>query len=330
MPLVIIEGPDRTGKTTLAKVLVEELNAVYWHRGAPTAPPLIEYVLELEKNYDPTRWHVIDRWHVGQTIYPRLYPEGREALSDEEYLWIELALVSYGVYMVFTTGGVWEIRERVLGDEDSYLKPVDVEACIEMFSSAATSLFHPRTIVYAINADADPSATKAGARLASMLRKNACTAEMTTAYDISNEYEITGFLNDPSTLLVGDQVGKPTPKEATHRLPFAPHSGTSGHYLMRTLTNLDVRSDVAIVNARDHEGTITNLHKLHRLLGKPNVVALGRKACDVLTAQGVEHGGVPHPQWVRRFKHDMSERYGHMITIASLTGRGYTTEELDV
>lgn len=77
--LIILEGPDGAGKSTLAQELAAHLGRTtsdkveVWHRGAPTHHPLEEYLLPL-LSYRPGTGHhlILDRWHWGEAVYPKI------------------------------------------------------------------------------------------------------------------------------------------------------------------------------------------------------------------------------------------------------------------
>lgn len=75
--IYIIEGTDGVGKTTFATWLANRLGFEYLHAGPPAhSTPWEEYVLPLDsgKNY------VLDRWHVGEIVWPYLF--GRESIFN--------------------------------------------------------------------------------------------------------------------------------------------------------------------------------------------------------------------------------------------------------
>lgn len=73
--ITIIEGTDATGKTTFAKKFAEDTGAKYIHGIAPTAKNWVEeYVL----SFNPNEKYVLDRWHIGEMIWPKYF--GRESL----------------------------------------------------------------------------------------------------------------------------------------------------------------------------------------------------------------------------------------------------------
>lgn len=73
---VIIEGTDGTGKTTLAKHLVEKLGASYHHSSAETDNDFTYHMNLLEKSQP----QVLDRFQIGELIYPIIF--GRESKLD--------------------------------------------------------------------------------------------------------------------------------------------------------------------------------------------------------------------------------------------------------
>lgn len=102
MALVFIEGVDHTGKSTLAgelKRLFQERDPGHdvrvQHFSAPRSDALHEYVAPI-LNYDHEREHlVLDRFHVGEAVWPKYF--GRESrMTDVERALIEQFLVSIG------------------------------------------------------------------------------------------------------------------------------------------------------------------------------------------------------------------------------------------
>jgi hypothetical protein len=98
--LVLIEGIDRSGKSTLAGRLAQELDAAaVMHFSAPKAGALEEYVRPLLA-YRPRRGAtVLDRGHIGEAVWPEFF--GREPRMDAlERKWIELFMMSRGAVYV--------------------------------------------------------------------------------------------------------------------------------------------------------------------------------------------------------------------------------------
>lgn len=108
--LVIIEGADGAGKTTLASALVAMATAdrvVPWiiHKSQPAEDEdlRLTYVNDLEF-YEPNIIHshlvVCDRWHLGEMIYGPIY-RGRSQLQDQDVLKIDRLIDKKGGVRLF-------------------------------------------------------------------------------------------------------------------------------------------------------------------------------------------------------------------------------------
>jgi hypothetical protein len=99
--IIVIEGVDRTGKTTLARDLAEMIDGTYMHWGAPEhANWYDEYLAPLEGHDDDHL--VIDRHYLGELIWPRIL--GRDAiLSETQADFVAHHLVSLGAVGVLAT-----------------------------------------------------------------------------------------------------------------------------------------------------------------------------------------------------------------------------------
>jgi Fe-S cluster biosynthesis and repair protein YggX len=132
--------------------------------------------------------------------------------------------------------------------------------------------------------------------------------------------------DEPEFILVGDQRSD---KHLGHRAAFTPYPGTSGEYLFRAL-NRALREDwpehVGLLNAEPDLLALDEHLRLclDRLEPTPRALALGRNASAALTAQGILHGTVPHPQFVRRFHQSSLTEYAELIcsTLGTREDRG--------
>lgn len=98
--LIILEGLDATGKSTIARRLHNEYKFDVIHRGPPTKPAVQEYT-DLDDYVLGCSNVVCDRWHVGELVYPA--SRGRSTdLTDEGFATIEQYLVDLGAILVYT------------------------------------------------------------------------------------------------------------------------------------------------------------------------------------------------------------------------------------
>ena len=272
---------------------------------------LHEYVTSVDddmRRAGHVTYGVADRWHLGQAVYPLLYPRGRRLLTNSERLWIEMALYARGAFMIGAMDDPHRIKQRIEEDTDSYLRPEHAEQCHFLFDR----LFKDSLLdVISYNESEEFNIEE--------LSIMAGYGEQRTRY-LSDDLVIGNPFN-PALMLVGDQVNDEDASE--FKLPFAPVAGSSGDFLMDAIYRNWPREGlkhVLIVNSRRPDGTHEDLVRINRLAGSPPIVALGRKAQQVLERQALVHGVVPHPQWVRRFRYHDKNRYAQSIGQASEMG----------
>lgn len=123
--LVIVEGPDGSGKTTLAAEIIKELAdepnhvTVYQHACKPERDARLEYTEPLE-GYRPGTGvsFVLDRWHLGEMVYGPLH-RGGAGLTRSDFRDVEKFLDERGAVVVLCNGptGVLAKRLRKRGEE---------------------------------------------------------------------------------------------------------------------------------------------------------------------------------------------------------------------
>lgn len=289
---LIIEGPDRCGKSTIAEKFAERTGWEIIHSGKPEHHPLKEYVLSLENVDEPK---ILDRWHLGEFVYPSL-KFGRDPLPPHQWLWIEMFLASRGAILVHMTDDPDRILGRVLEDDDSYLRPHEVHKCARLFHFAVEQSILDKVTI-------------------SLDRADQAVKSLSLAQDV--RMDPPHMIGRPDTggfLLVGDRLGNPNPADAPHKVPFAPYNQSSGRWLLGTLrTFLDQLEwrRLKIVNSW-HDGPV-DLESIVERYKPKRVVALGKQAHEALTIQEIPHATVHHPQYMRRFHHSQQEHYANAI-----------------
>lgn len=108
--IIVLEGPDASGKTTLGKALAEEVDGVYIHASAPKRHPLVEYTATLE-GLRPEHI-VLDRWHIGEMIYGPKY-RGSSGLSRTQFDAVEEYLAGNGALLVHCDDASDVLRSRL-------------------------------------------------------------------------------------------------------------------------------------------------------------------------------------------------------------------------
>jgi len=295
--LIIVEGLDRTGKTTLSQAIKRETGTAYIHFAKPTAHPLDEYV---EPVIDCPH-AVFDRYHWGEMVWPQIF--GRETECDwRMFLYIELALQSRGAVVVHAQRDLDAVEAACVRDGEPLVAD-KIKPANHLFRIARERSILP---VW------DWSWGESFVQICGQAAARASWSRRCTRIT----HRFIGE-DSPDVLLVGDVAG-PT-QEATRPLPFVPFKNTSGHYLMGALTYLVPKLKPAIVNAKQPDGVrYEPLAELWEEMGEPPIIALGSNAAARLEQLKLEYNQVVHPQYARRFlRSEGEEGYAKKIEEAA-------------
>jgi hypothetical protein len=307
---IAFEGCDGTGKSSLAGAVAAEIMArdsdcsVHEiHRSQLKRPPLDEYVHDVSRYKPGTKNHVVaDRWHWGEEVYGPIYRE-KSAATLAQFRWTEMWLASRGANVWHVTQPHDVLVKRLTERGEDYLRPEHVTLVQEMFADVAkASITH--------TADVSPEGDTSA-----MVKRIVDRAEYTDR-SVAAIQDFPSYVGPalPHTLLVGDKRGGPGPYVT--KSAFMPVNGNSADFLLSALPD-DFWRGVGLVNANETGEALVPL--LDALCG-PAVVALGRAASDTLLDLDIEHAGVPHPQFMRRFHNAKKTQYGMMIRENARTG----------
>jgi hypothetical protein len=287
MYIIIIEGPDGSGKTTLAKQFIKQIPSLeYRHEGPPPADEdsLTYYsrVLDSFRGRDM----VIDRFALGERVYgPILRDE--DTLGDDGWRMFERVRRALNVTRIVclpnpdVAWSNWANRagEYFKGDA-RYLR-----------SYARFAYFAQR---YEFRTYDYEHENFAGIRLK------------------VNPTLPPGAIGSPAArvLLIGDQIGSVTGPD----LPFVCKRGSSA-YLDRALqlTGISERQ-LALTNARCPDGSTRILPATNAWgIAWERVVALGAIAAQICEEQNMRYEQVPHPQYWKRFRYHDIKTYAELI-----------------
>lgn len=302
--LIILDGPDCAGKTTLADQIERYIRAKFpndtvdrLHAGPPKSHPLDEYVVPLLSYHPRVGHHVIcDRWHIGEYIYPKLYGR-RTQLNVGVQTYIEMFLASRGAvtFILAPDGRVLTARLATRGDD----------VANEMTMIAAWDHFRCVDKLYDVDVRVVETATPDDiVSLAQGHELRAMTHLRFNTY-VGSPVPETLILGDVRNCMGGLQCPHkiPHPKHGTALMPYP---STSGAYLWSAS---GLHRDWAVANACDTDSAWA----MWNLLGKPNVVALGQKAAKRLDDLKIPFAAVPHPQFIRRFHYASGTEYVNLI-----------------
>jgi thymidylate kinase len=312
MALIIIEGPDGVGKSTLVQRIVDvfgsnnKINVL--KAGPPRGHPLDEYVLPLLK-YRHGEFVICDRWHLGELVYPTVLDRPTK-MSTTVLSYVEKFLASRGAIVVHVTDHADSLERVLAARGDDLVLPEQAKLMIDLFADAALDSTLPVIEVEA----RDTSDDTVSAIISFAMRQVRPVAPLA---------DFVTYVGRPRPrfLLMGDVRGVNGPAPYDLRPAFMPYPGSCGEYLLRAVESsftpherVERMAEVGIANAND----VDDVYKLWKALERPVVVGLGHKAqvtlCRRLPGYTSSGTNAPHPQYWKRFRHRDYEEYGTMIT----------------
>lgn len=288
--IIILEGPDGGGKSTLASDLAE-LGYQVRHTGPPTtAFPYLEYTKALASavTYQRTglsaHTYVFDRLHVGERVYGFVL-RGEDKLGAALHRQLDRILLGIGGIVVFCQTdparmlATWEMR-KAKGDE----LVTDTGRYEALFTRYAEVIANsPITVPYDYMVN---------------------DVEFVDSIPLPWPNEgpgIGAWRPGYSTLLVGERVNA---SMYGQDWPFTGRGGSS-QWLTEKLTEAEVpESDLYWVNAENIMLQPTDPSFIEKLQPR-RIVALGGSAKKWLWQHGYDDvAEIEHPQYWRRFRHD--------------------------
>lgn len=318
--LIVIEGPDRVGKSTLASTLRTRMIAglnrrvVSVHRGAPKDGdhPLRDYASPIS-SYSPTtpkdrmtHSMVTDRWHMGDLVYGPIY-RGECRQTVEMVSYVDALITARGGVRVHMTANpdliVKRIREE--GEETSYLKIDDVLGVVEAFHQVCEDIW--------ITVDTTKWTSEADTvRVADELLSVAGKLETTALPIALADSDYVGALR-PRFLIVGTDTeaeyhrAHPQARDArTSYAAYTPWEGSVAEYLIGCVldSGLSLSTNAGITKTNGF-----SLRALHGALGKPRIIALGDADKYVVECGLSVDGWVRDPAREIKFKVKNRDRY---------------------
>jgi thymidylate kinase len=293
--LVVLEGSDNTGKTTLAQEL-EKRGFRYVHNGPPASEGMFEEYARQIEAVQPDENVVFDRLHLGELVYGPVM-RGRSRLSLAEARLLNRLIFARGGLLVYCSAppdeiiASWRARQA-----QEYLQSTEqVEQVIKTY-----------TTLWLDDLRDSPSVVRY--RLAENRGNPGQFAEALRLRCLSRvDLSVRGAVGEPNAkyLIVGEAPG------GRRDAAFCSMKNSSG-FLNECLWRAGyTERELLFVNARDAQGTERNL----RLVYRPGqvVIALGRVAETACHDQNITCVAAPHPQYVKRFKRDWHDGYVEML-----------------
>jgi hypothetical protein len=312
--IISLEGPDRAGKSTLARLLVQEHEACHpegtaaiWHEGPPpegvnlVARYELPLLLNREKITSEEHLVVLDRWETGELIYGPLL-RGRSGLSPGQALHVDLLLHSLAARRYLVNPGMFHLDARHDERPDELIKKDQLLGLVDFYEAYAAR--HHWNIIRTTDAGILP-----------WIYEPTHTQPRELARQMSHFPGYVGWLV-PKVLLVGDRRSNYLTRPDLGTVhwnwgAFTPTAvGGSSRWLLDSLERLPELPALGLCNSVEHG---QDLAALWRQLGEPAVLALGLQADLQLNTVGIEHATVTHPQHARRFRSKHPEEYDMIL-----------------
>lgn len=302
-PIIVIEGPDGTGKTTLANALRDKIGATYRHLTYRWPKHMylyhwaaIEQCLK-DAQHGPV---ILDRWWPSELVYAAAFRGGTA------WPWMHKMLDRVG------------LKHRVFyvlaqpDDRASYIQH------FERLKGERVEMYDSMTKVYDLFKDWRATMTGRMDFMTYDFMRDAKSPEdfdatvehiMHEAYDWQagnhvfgadiNDRRSAGQLVCPDVLLIGDRSNQKT------RRPVWPFFdvGHSSDWVTSALHRAGIPEyRVAWVNAHDPTGRLQITDRMIEDICPKHIVTMGTEAQRSLHKLGIrEDWGMAHPQWYRRF-----------------------------
>lgn len=270
--IIILDGLDKCGKSTLARKLASKYKAKLIHVSAPkTTTPFNEYV-SLINSLDPNSSYVFDRLYLGECAYGEVYRKKNGLTAVQQY-YLELMLLKFNPMLIYCWLDYNELTWNFHKDKEKTTKLTDVPRLDRLFRTAFNRSILPKT-TFCYNLDKEP------------IQGKGKTLKLGFSY--------LGHPN-PDVLFVGDEPNYR--RHLINNIPYSVFNSTSGFFLIEALGCC--QKTFGVVNSK--EG--------HWLLGPRdieeinpnNIVCLGLNSLKRISRLKLKVKLANHPQFAKRF-----------------------------
>lgn len=297
--MIILEGVDGVGKTTLAKEIAVQSGLVYQHESVP-ADGLKRYVAICNT---PNHHCIYDRFHLGEYVYPILKKGGRKPLTFTELRMVDTALLSTGSVLVHCDSSLqfikrsFEVKREKFITLNQALKAKDLyKTCFEHSILVKTTY--------------DPEHHNVKAKAKEILKLY--YRQPRWAFEAGG----IGYQGKGGFMIVGDRINpyQPLGKATNPRLPFVWHTGSS-LFLHQALA-LTGRRDFYITNAFKHDSEADNWQALANEITRlepAKIICLGQNAARLLNDMDLPFIKTHHPAYWSRFKSKEIKTFANIL-----------------
>lgn len=303
-PVIVLDGPDGTGKSTLARSLSARLDAHHLHLTYRWPNNMFDYhsaALFYVLRKAQTQPVVLDRWWPSEVVYADAYRGGSN--WPLAYRMLEKVALRFGFSYIFC----------LPHNKEEYLQFYNVlkGKRVEMYDSGMDRVYDGYTKLYnelmvqreAVDRydffEQGQDLDRACQDIIELTEDH--RALIPRVINDNSFMNITGDVIHSRYVFVGDELKHKTRRELW---PFFEYSA-SNLFLAQTLENMGVlESDLMFINAKHPRQDETD-DMLSFLWGmEKKFIALGSKASEHLLKLGIRHRLIVHPQYYRRFARD--------------------------
>lgn len=280
--IIILEGENKCGKTTLANHLVEKHGFNYVKCSQPKGDPYVEY-MEILKNISGDT--VIDRFLYGETVYGPIY-RGKSMIDDHKMRNIELKTMTMNACLIYCHDKAENIAKRFDAEKEEFAVKTKIRKALKLYEKTINKAILP-VVFHQMMTPHDLYKTKKIDKLVKRMK------------DMEREKYISVIGNtfNPGYIFVGEKRNdRQSYKQVGQPFDFGP----SSRFLFEKLkkAKVDLRK-CAFVNADSHEMASFIVFRAKKTT---RIIALGKKADETLNIIGLKHDKLNHPQFENRFQ----------------------------
>lgn len=285
--LIVIEGPDKTGKTTLAKAISKSLGFRYVHFSKPKGRAADEYIDFLINLKDDA---VCDRFHLGEFVYSNIF--GRECgINPLELVTIERVMRLKQSILIHAVTNMKLANQRLVHSTENEI----VDTRQNIAAAQGFAKVFPLT-------NAGPVIRYDGSSLDSINKIVDDLRKIQQSLGTPGKYSGIGTITGSKVVFVGEAVNK---NVTWRNLPF--DKGASSEFLLDVFKAAGVPERAVYICNADK---LTKQEAMNLSQGsRVTFVTLGKKAADKLSSFGIRHSELPHPQFVKRFHFNQKDSY---------------------
>jgi thymidylate kinase len=305
--IIILEGPDGSGKTTLASQLHDRHKFRIVHTGPPSLGENVFmsyakslYDVKYNKNY-PTLHTVFDRLHLGELVYGPIY-RGVDLLGPNGSVLIERIISGFGASVIICLPSYNVCWANVQHRGDNLIRSSTEKKFLEVYKAYEELAKSYQVFDYANQEWEHPDLV------------------MPMPH---------GFIGSPTPkfLFIGEIANHPSLD-----FPFMSLSGSSKYLYSAMILAGYQEQDVAFVNAFNLDGKENDLYAGWRLLGFPSVLVLGHRAQNVWMSQyltntngadaRISFTSLEHPAYWKRFHANEFNEYAEKLRLHRIGAHG--------